>query len=93
MPEIIIEQNQNISNYINMLQLPYSSSIQNHMLNMVSGIITAECNKNVSAIYGKLSCNRDRSCGSGFLGEYKWKTIEIKDHWRHHKVFPSTIHG
>jgi hypothetical protein len=72
MPEIIIEQNQNISNYINMLQLPYSSSIQNHMLNMVSGIITAEGNKNVSAIYRKLTSNRDRSCGSRFLGEYKW---------------------
>lgn len=81
MPEIIIEQNQNISNYINMLQLPYSSSIQNHMLNMVSGIITAEGNKNVSAIYRKLTCNRDRSCGSRFLGEYKWNH-EYVDHKR-----------
>ncbi len=71
MPEIIIKQNQNISNYINMLQLPYSSSIQNHMLNMVSGIIIAEGNKNVSTIYKKLNCNRDRSTGSRFLGEYK----------------------
>ena len=36
MPDIIIEQNQSINNYINILQLPYSSSIQNHMLNRVS---------------------------------------------------------
>lgn len=54
MPKII-EQNQNISNYTNMLQLPYSSSIQNHMLNMVSGIITAEGNNDISAIYRKLT--------------------------------------
>jgi hypothetical protein len=51
MPEFIIEQNHNISNYINMLQLPYSAALNNHMINMVSGIITAEGNKTVSAIY------------------------------------------
>ena len=72
MPEIIIEQNQNIRNYINVLQLPYSSSIQSHMLNMVSGIITAEGNKTISAIYRRLTSNRDRSTGSRFLSEYKW---------------------
>lgn len=72
MPEIIIEQNQNISNYVNMLQLPYSAALNNHMINMVSGIITAEANKTVSAIYRKLTSNRDRSTGSRFLDEYKW---------------------
>lgn len=66
MPETIIEQNQNISKYINTLELPYSSSIRNHMVNMVSGIITTEGNKNVSSIYRRLTCNRDRSCGSRF---------------------------
>lgn len=55
-----------------MLQLPYSSSVRNHILNMVSGIITTESNKSVSAIYRKLTCNRDRSCGSRFLNEYNW---------------------
>jgi hypothetical protein len=73
MPETIIEQNQNISKYINTLELPYSSSIRNHMVNMVSGIITTEGNKNVSSIYRRLTCNRDRSCGSRFLSEYNWK--------------------
>ena len=81
MPEIIIEQNQNISKYINMLQLPYSSSVRNHMINMVSGIITTEGNKNVSSIYSKLTCNRDRSCGSRFLSEYNWNN-EYVDHQR-----------
>jgi hypothetical protein len=72
MPEIIIEQNQNISNYINMLQLPYSAALNNHIINMVSGIITAEGNKTVSSIYRKLTSNRDRSTGTRFLSEYKW---------------------
>jgi len=31
MPEIIIEQNQNIINYINMLNSPYSKALRNHM--------------------------------------------------------------
>jgi len=51
------------------------------MLNMVSGIIIAEGNKNVSTIYRKLNCNRDRSTGSRFLGEYKWNH-EYVDHKR-----------
>ena len=55
-----------------MLNLPYSESLRNHMVNMVSGIITTEGNKNVSKIYSRYTCNRDRSCGSRFLGEYKW---------------------
>lgn len=72
MPEIIIEQSQEIINYINMLNLPYSEALQNHMVHMVSGIITTEGNKNVSRIYSRHTCNRDRSSGSRFLGEYKW---------------------
>jgi len=72
MPEIIIEQNKDIINYINMLKLPYSEALCNHMVNMISGIIATEGSKNVSSIYSKLTCNRDRSCGSRFLGEYKW---------------------
>ena len=42
------------------------------MVHMVSGIITTEGNKNVSRIYSRHTCNRDRSSGSRFLGEYKW---------------------
>lgn len=72
MPEIIIEQSQNVINYINMLKLPISEALHNHMVNIVSGIIATEGNKTVSAIYQKLTCNRDRSSGSRFLGEYKW---------------------
>lgn len=72
MPEIIIEQGQDIINYINILNLPYSRALRSHMSNYVSGIIATEGNKTVSAIYKKLTCNRDRSCGSRFLGEYKW---------------------
>ena len=55
-----------------MLKLPYSEALCNHMVNMISGIIATEGSKNVSSIYSKLTCNRDRSCGSRFLGEYKW---------------------
>ncbi|MFZ5351136.1 MAG: IS701 family transposase [Bacillota bacterium] len=72
MPEIIIEQGQDIINYINILNLPYSRALRSHMSDYVSGIIATEGNKTVSAIYKKLTCNRDRSCGSRFLGEYKW---------------------
>lgn len=72
MPEIIIEQSEDVINYINLLNLPYSEALQNHMANIVSGIIATEGNKTVSAIYNKLTCNRDRSCGSRFLGNYKW---------------------
>jgi len=72
MPEIIIEQSQDVINYINMLKLPISEALSNHMVNIVSGIIYTEGNKTVSAIYKKLICNRDRSCGTRFLGEYKW---------------------
>ena len=61
MPEIIIEQSQEVINYINMLDLPYSEAIQNHMVLMVSGIITTEGSKNVSRIYSKHTCKRDRA--------------------------------
>lgn len=81
MPEIIIEQRQEIINYINMLNLPYSEAVRNHMANFVSGIITTEGNKTVSSIYKKLTCNRDRSCGSRFLGQYEWNS-EYVDHKR-----------
>ena len=60
MPEIMIEQSQEIINYIYLLKLPYSDALRNHMVNMVSGIIATEGNKNVSAIYRKLTFNRDR---------------------------------
>lgn len=72
MPEIIIEQNQEVINYINLLKLPISGALRNHMINMVSGIITTEDDKNTSNVYSRLTCNKDRSYGSRFLGEYKW---------------------
>ena len=72
MPEIMIEQNQDIINYINMLNLPYSEALQNHMVNMVSGIITTKGKRNVSSIYRRLTCNRHRSNGTRFLGSFKW---------------------
>lgn len=83
MPEnIMIEQNQDIINYIiNMLELPVSPALRNHMVNMISGIIVTEGNKTISSIYEKLTCNRDRSTGSGFLGEYNWSN-EYVDHKR-----------
>ncbi len=81
MPEIIIEQSQDVINYINMLDLPYSEALRNHMIHMVSGIISTEGNINVSTLYSKHTCNRDRSCGSRFLGEYKWSN-EYVDHKR-----------
>jgi hypothetical protein len=54
MPEIMIEQSRDIINYINMLNLPYSTALQNHMVNMISGTIATERNKTVTAIYNKL---------------------------------------
>lgn len=81
MPEIIIEQGKEIINYLNMLNLPYSEALRNHMTHFVSGIITTEGNKTVSAIYNKLTCDRDRSCGSRFLGQYNWSN-EYMDYKR-----------
>lgn len=81
MPEIIIEQSSDIINYVRVLNLPYSDALHNHMVNMISGVITTEGNKNVSAIYRSLSCNRDRYNGSRFLGDYKWNH-EYVDHKR-----------
>ncbi len=45
MPEIIIEQSQNVINYINMLKLPICEALKNHMVNINSGIIATEGNK------------------------------------------------
>lgn len=81
MPEIIIEQNKDIINYINMLDLPYSDAIKNHMVNTISGIMLTEGNKNVSALYSRVTCNRDRSTSSRFLGECKWNS-EFVDYKR-----------
>ena len=86
MPEIIIEHNQNISNYVNILQLPYSAALNNHIINMVSGIITAEGNKTVSAIYRKHTSNRDRSTVSRFIGEYKWNNEYVDYRRNSHSV-------
>jgi len=72
MPDIIIEQSQEVINYINMLKLTISGALKNHMVHMISGIITTEGNKNISNVYSRLTCNRNRSSGSRFLGEYKW---------------------
>lgn len=82
MPEIIIEQNQNISNYINILQLPYSSSIRNHMFNMVSGIIIRESNKCVYAIYTKLTRTPHRSKSFGLHKNIN-KTMGKKYHFKY----------
>jgi len=56
------------------------------MINMVSGIITAEGNKNVSAIYKSINSNHDRSCGSRFLGDYKLNC----DYVDHKRILHST---
>lgn len=82
MPELIIEQNKDIINYINVLKLPYNSAIQNHMVNMISGVIATEGNKTISSIYNKVTCNRDRSNGSRFLGKYNWSN----DYVNHKRV-------
>lgn len=60
MPELILEQDRNIVKYITKLNLPYSSAILNHMINMVSGIILTEDSKTLSAIFNKVTCNRNR---------------------------------
>ncbi|MEA4963855.1 hypothetical protein [Lutispora sp.] len=39
MPEIIIKQNHNISNYI--IRLPYLAALNNHTINIISGMIIA----------------------------------------------------
>ena len=70
MPTTILNQNQFISNYILELNLPYSSAIKNHMINLTSGIIVTEGNKTISSVYNKLTSNRHRSTGSRFLSSY-----------------------
>lgn len=49
-----------------MLQLPYSTFIQNHMLIIASIIITAIGNVNISAIYRKLTYNLIEVLVQGF---------------------------
>ena len=73
MPTTILNQNQFISKYILELNLPYSSAIKNHMVNLTSGIIVTEGNKTISSAYNKLTSNRHRSTGSRFLSSYSWK--------------------
>ena len=68
----ILNQNELISNYILDLNIPYSSALKNHMVNLVSGITITEGNKTLSAIYNKVTCNRHRSSGSRFLSKYAW---------------------
>lgn len=51
------------------------------MTNFVSGIVATEESKNVPATYSQLTCNRNRSCGTKFLGEYKWSN-EYVNHKR-----------
>ena len=53
MPTTILNQNQFISNYILELNLPYSSTIKNHMVNLTSEIIVTEGNKTISSAYNK----------------------------------------
>ncbi|CAG9701665.1 hypothetical protein CNEO_10190 [Clostridium neonatale] len=43
----ILNQNETIINYISELNLPYSSAIKNHMVNIVSGIIVTEGSKTI----------------------------------------------
>ena len=68
----ILNQNETIINYISELNLPYSSAIKNHMVNIVSGIIVTEGSKIISSVHNKIICNRDRSTGSRFLSSYSW---------------------
>ena len=68
----VLNQNETIINYISELNLPYSSAIKNHMVNIVSGIIVTEGSKTISSVHNKITCNRDRSTGSRFLSSYSW---------------------
>ena len=68
----ILNQNETIINYISELNLPYSSAIKNHMVNIVSGIIVTEGSKTILSVHNKITCNRDRSTGSRFLSSYSW---------------------
>lgn len=68
----ILNQNETIINYISELNLPYSSAIKNHMVNIVSGIIVTEGSKTISSVHNKITRNRDRSTGSRFLSSYSW---------------------
>lgn len=82
----ILNQNESISNYILELNLPYSSALKNHMINLVSGITVTEGSKNLSSIYSKLTCNRHRSTGSRFLGSYSWNHEYVTDERIFHAI-------
>ncbi|OOM75009.1 hypothetical protein CLPUN_34460 [Clostridium puniceum] len=82
----ILNQNELISNYILELNLPYSSALKNHMINLVSGITVTEGSKNLSSIYSKLTCNRHRSTGSRFLGSYSWNHEYVTDERIFHAI-------
>jgi hypothetical protein len=50
----ILNQNNAIENYILELNLPYSSALKNHMVNLISVITVTEVSKNLSSIYPSL---------------------------------------
>ena len=87
MPTTILNQNQFISNYILELNLPYSSAIKNHMINLTSGIIITEGNKTISAAYNKLTSNRYRSTESRFLSTYSWNDEYVTEERIFHAIF------
>lgn len=82
----ILNQNETINNYIWELNLPYSSALKNHMVNLISGITVTEGSKNLSSIYSKLTCNRPRSTGSRFLGSYSWNHEYVPDKLIFHAI-------
>lgn len=75
MLKTILNQNENIINYILELNLPYSSALKNHMVNLVSGITITEDSKNISSISNKLTCNIHRSTGSRFLSSWNHEYV------------------
>ena len=82
----ILNQNEFISNYILELNLPYSSAIKNHMVNLISGIIVTEGNKTISLAYNKLTSNRHRSTGSRFLSSYSWNHEYVTEEGIFHAI-------
>ncbi len=82
----IINQDEAINNYILELNLPYSSALKNHMVNLVSGITVTEGSKNLSSIYSKLTCNRHKSTGSRFLSSYSWNHEYVTDERIFHAI-------
>lgn len=82
----ILNQNETIINYISELNLPYSSAIKNHMVNIVSGIIVTEGSKTISSVHNKITCNRDRSTGSRFLSSYSWNHEYVTQERKFHAI-------